>query len=114
MTVQAHPKARGRQARTSPNVFPPQKSSSKQGIWSSQFLRDLSQIVRRTLRDTPVPLYTRISPWSSNISLNNNLEELVATRLLQGAQEKDFVILCRPRMRPVQIMFKLTVQKLDV
>ena len=43
-------------------VFPPQKTSSKQGIWSSQFLRDLSQVVRRTPWDTPVPLYTRTSP----------------------------------------------------
>ena len=35
----------------------------KKGIWSSQVLRDLSQVVRRTLRDTPVPLYTRTFPW---------------------------------------------------
>ena len=27
------------------------------------FLRDLSQVVRRTPRDTPVPFYTRTSPW---------------------------------------------------
>ena len=44
-------------------MFPPQKNSSKQGIWSSQILRDLSEAVRCTLRDTPVPLYTRTSPW---------------------------------------------------
>ena len=45
-----------------PKCFPPQKTS-KQGIWSSQFLRDRSQVVLPTLRDTPVPLYTRTSPW---------------------------------------------------
>ena len=27
------------------------------------FFRDLSRVVRRTPRDTPVPLYTRTSPW---------------------------------------------------
>ena len=42
---------------------PHQKNSSKQGIWSSPFLRDLSQVVRRTPQDTPVPLHTRTSPW---------------------------------------------------
>ena len=43
-------------------MFLPQKNSSKQGIWSSHFLRDLSQVVRRTPWDTPVPFYTRTSP----------------------------------------------------
>ena len=37
------------------------------GIWSSHFLRDLSQVVRRTLRDTPVLLYTRTSPFPIKI-----------------------------------------------
>ena len=27
------------------------------------FVGSLSQVVRRTLRDTPVPLYTHTSPW---------------------------------------------------
>ena len=36
----------------------------KQGIWSSHFLRDLSQVVRRTPRDTPVPFHTCTSPWA--------------------------------------------------
>ena len=50
-------------AGTSPKTFSRSKNSSKQEIWSSQFFRDLSQFVRRTPRDTPVPLYTRTSPW---------------------------------------------------
>ena len=36
--------------------------SLKQGIWSSHFCRDLSQVVRCTPWDTPVPFYTRTSP----------------------------------------------------
>ena len=32
-----------------------EKESSKQGMWSSQSLRDLSQVVGRTPRDAPVP-----------------------------------------------------------
>ena len=47
----------------SQSVPSPEKNSTKQGIWSSQFLRDLSQVVRCTPRDTPVPLCTRTSPW---------------------------------------------------
>ena len=54
----------------SPNAFSPQKNSSKQGIWSSQFFRDLFQVVRRTPRDTPVPLLVRENylppPWRPN------------------------------------------------
>ena len=42
---------------------PSPQNSLKQEIWSSHFLRDPSQVVRRTPRDTPVPLYTRTSPW---------------------------------------------------
>ena len=57
------PKCEGRLAGTSPKTFSPPKNSSKQEIWSSQIFRDLSQVVRRTPRDTPVPLYTRTSPW---------------------------------------------------
>ena len=41
---------------------PSPENSSKQGIWSSQIFRDLSQVVRRTPRDTPVHLYTQTSP----------------------------------------------------
>ena len=42
------------------------KNSSKEGIWSSKFWRDLSQIDGRTPRDTHVPLYTRATfPWPS-------------------------------------------------
>ena len=48
---------------------PPSKTSSKQEIWSSQFLRDLSRVVRRTPRDTPVPPYTRTSSWPNLILL---------------------------------------------
>ena len=39
------------------------KTLQNKGNWSSQFLRDLSQVVPRTPQDTPVPLYTRTSPW---------------------------------------------------
>ena len=35
-------------------MSPPQINSSKQGMWSSHFFRDLSQAVRRTPWDTPV------------------------------------------------------------
>ena len=52
----------------SQSVPSPEKLSSKQGIWSSQYLRDLSQVARRTPRDTPVPLYTRTSSWPIQIS----------------------------------------------
>ena len=55
------PESEGDRKGTSPKVFPPQKNSLKQGISSSHFLRDLSQVVRCTLWDTPVPLYTRTS-----------------------------------------------------
>ena len=43
-------------------MFPPQENSLKQGVQSSHFWRDLSQVVRRTPLDKPVPLYTRTSP----------------------------------------------------
>ena len=54
--VQAYPKVSGRQAGTSPKVFPPQKNSLKQGIWSSLFLRDLSQVQgqKKTMTATDV------------------------------------------------------------
>ena len=52
-----------RLAGTSPKTISPPKNSSKQEIWSSQFFRDLSQVVRLTPRETPVPLYTRTSQW---------------------------------------------------
>ena len=61
--VQAYPKVWGRLAGTSPKTFSPSKNSSKREIRSSQFFRDLSQFVRRTPRDTPVPQNTRTSPW---------------------------------------------------
>ena len=60
--VQAHPREWGWLEGTNPKVLPPQKKSLKLGIWSSHFSRDLSQVVRRTPQDTPVPLYTRTSP----------------------------------------------------
>ena len=53
-----------------PKTFSPPKKSSKQEIWSSQFFRDLSQVVRRTLRDTPVPLYTRYFPVGNSHNAN--------------------------------------------
>ena len=40
----------------------PGKFLENEGFWSSQLLMDLSQVVRRTPRDTPVPLYTGTSP----------------------------------------------------
>ena len=40
--------------------------------------RDLSQVVRRTLRDTPVPLYTRTSPWPNNLCVAQILREVAA------------------------------------
>ena len=43
-------------------MFPPHKTSFKQGIWSLFFWGDLFQAVCRTPRDTPVPFYTRTSP----------------------------------------------------
>ena len=46
--------------------------SLKQGIWSSHFLRDLSQLVGRTPWDTPVPLYTRTSPWPNKANSSQN------------------------------------------
>ena len=46
--------------------LPKKKNSSKQRIRSSQVLRDLSQVVRCTPWHTPVPLYTRTSPWPIN------------------------------------------------
>ena len=63
--VQAYPREWGSLEGTSPKVFRPPgnlENSLKQGIWSSHFLRDLSQVVRRTPWDTPVPFYTRTSP----------------------------------------------------
>ena len=48
---------------TNPKVCAPQKNFLKQGIWSSRFLRDVSQVVRHTPRDTSIPFYTRTSPW---------------------------------------------------
>ena len=42
------------------------ENSLQQGIWSSLFWRDLSQVVRRTPWDTPVPFYTRTSPSPNN------------------------------------------------
>ena len=65
--VQAYPREWGRQEGTSPKVSPPQQNSLKQGIQSSHLLRDLSQVVRRTPWDTPVPLYTRTSPLPINL-----------------------------------------------
>ena len=59
--VQAYPRGGGRLEGTSLKVFPPQKKSLKQGIWSSQFLTDPSQVVQRTPQDTPVPFFTRTS-----------------------------------------------------
>ena len=47
----------------SQSVPSPQKNSSKLGIWSSHFLRDLSHVVRSTPRDTPALLYTCTSPF---------------------------------------------------
>ena len=61
--LQAYPRVRRRLPGTSLKVFPSQRNSLKQGIWSSHFCRDLSQLVGCTPRDTPVPLYTRTSPW---------------------------------------------------
>ena len=49
-------------SRDESGVFPHQKISSKQGIWSSQFLRDLSQVVGRTPGDAHVNLYLYF-PW---------------------------------------------------
>ena len=43
-------------------MFPPQKNLFKTRDLELPFLRDLSQVVRRTPWDTPVPLYTRTSP----------------------------------------------------
>ena len=45
-------------------MFPPRKNSSKQEIWSSQFFRDLSQVVRRTPWDTSVHLYFPVTNYS--------------------------------------------------
>ena len=61
-------------SRDESQVFPPQRNSSKRGIWSSQFFRDLSQVVGRTPRDTPVPSYTNTSPFpiSSREKLKGN------------------------------------------
>ena len=44
------------------------KYSSKTGMWSSHFLRVLSQVVGLTLWDTPVLFYTRNSLWPIGIS----------------------------------------------
>ena len=60
--AQAYPREWGWLEGTSPKVFPPLKNSLKLGLWSSHLLRDLSQVVRRTLRDTPVPFYNLTSP----------------------------------------------------
>ena len=43
------------------SVPSPGTSSLKQGFCSSHYLRDLSQVVGRTLWETPVPFYTRTS-----------------------------------------------------
>ena len=61
------PKCEGDQQGRVPKRSLHPKNSSKQEIRSSQFFRDLSQVVRRTPRDTPVPLYTRTSPWPTEI-----------------------------------------------
>ena len=59
---------------------PSPENSSQKGIWSSQFLRDLSQVVCCTLRDTPVltrgrfffrPEIGQFSPYFAAISLLN-------------------------------------------
>ena len=39
------------------------KTLQNKRFGAPNFFRDLSQFVRRTPRDTPVPLYTRTSPW---------------------------------------------------
>ena len=52
---------------------PSQQNSSKKGIWSSQIFRALSQVVRCTPRDTPVPLCTRTSPPSGPIEVDRCL-----------------------------------------
>ena len=41
----------------------PGKLSKTRDLELPFFLRDLSQVVRRTLWDTPVPFYSRTSPW---------------------------------------------------
>ena len=52
----------------SQNVLSTQKLFKTRDLELPNFL-DLSQVVRRTPRDTPVPLYTRTSPWP-NVALN--------------------------------------------
>ena len=42
----------------SQSVLSPERNSSKQGIWSSHFSRDMSQVVGRAPRDTPVHMYS--------------------------------------------------------
>ena len=66
----------------SQNVLSTQKLIKRE-IWSSQFSRDLSQVVRRTPRDTPVPLYTRTSPWPITLV---NLPTRVPVCLLNNAK----------------------------
>ena len=63
----------------SPKVFPAQQASSKQGIDSSHFLRDLSPIVGRTSRDTPVLPRTQWNADQNAFQLQ--FVELVSTKL---------------------------------
>ena len=66
----------------------PQKSS-KRGIWSSQFLRDLSQVVGRTPRDAPVPLFTRTSPWPTKSSLSSVFETVLSETIFGPLPRKN-------------------------
>ena len=60
--VQASPKVLGKLAGKSLKVLSPQKNSSNKRFGAPIFLRDLSQVVDRTPRDTPVTFCTCTTP----------------------------------------------------
>ena len=88
----------------SPKTFSPPKNSSKQEIWSSQNFRDLSQFVRRTPRDTPVPLYTRTSPWPT--LAHRNRSDFCDLRLRCPSQTPEIATISETRESNVALQSK--------